>query len=279
MTEISQASAFALLDVPSPEEGQAWFDAIAALLLGQSTLMVQGQPHKLLEIEFYYHSEAHPDPFAHGDEIQRARARWYFHRDSGEYRGGSFKGLDISFGPEGIVGGVLIRTLQAPNGDVINGCSLCVDHILAQTGFGHVRDLDAAIAARHVWQSGGPLELVYTPSEQPKPIYATARVGLTLKRAYQFKLMPAYIMRPYRYVSDPQIKKGKLHTVIALHKAGNDAATIKRLTGTNQGALDKYTKAFDEGAALENFNIFRGKALSTDDLCKLHGAWHKHFGE
>lgn len=186
-----------LFHPPASTTDEAWFSALADLLLNRCDLLVGGAPHRIVELEVYYHSDAHPDPFIHGDALQKTCGRWYFHRNSGEYRGGSFKGLDLSFGPEGLVGGLLIRTLAAPDGAVINGCSLCVDHLLAQTGYAHVRDLDAALGERLVWEDGGPLQLVLAQPPREAPILATARVGLTLKRAHQLKRMPAYLMRPY----------------------------------------------------------------------------------
>src|SRR5687768_13664992 len=91
-----------------------WFDRIARRLLGGSRLMVGGVPHRLTEIEFYYHAEGHRDPFAHCQPVQLFLGRWYFHRSGGTYRGGSFKGVDLTFaGPEAY-GGILIRGMEAP---------------------------------------------------------------------------------------------------------------------------------------------------------------------
>jgi hypothetical protein len=30
---------------------------------------LDGEPHRLVEVEFYYHGEGHPDPFAHRDPL------------------------------------------------------------------------------------------------------------------------------------------------------------------------------------------------------------------
>lgn len=260
------------------EAGQAWFAQIGELLLNGAALMVKDAPHRLREIEFYYNADDHADPFAHGAEQQKTVGRWYFHREGGEYRGGSFKGLDISFGPEGVVGGVLIRTLEGPKGDVINGCSLCVDHLLSQTGHARVAELDGALGERRVWEAGGPLQLVAHVWEEKLDVIATARVGLTLKRMYEHRAMPQFLMRPYRMLTDASIKKGKIHTVMALHKAGEDAATIKMKTGTNASALAKYVEAYNQGRALEDFNSYRGRDWSTEDLCSIHGTWDVLYG-
>jgi hypothetical protein len=57
---------------------------------------------EITEVEFYYTSGEHDDPFTHGHDIQKAKGLWYFH-DSG---------IDISIGGGGAVGGILIRGIQ-----------------------------------------------------------------------------------------------------------------------------------------------------------------------
>ncbi len=261
----------------SDEVGAAWFEDISRRILQESALLIGGRPYRLREIEFYYNGGDHPDPFAHGDPVQQTTGRWYFHRDQGSYRGGSFKGLDITFGPEGVVGGILIRSMSGPDGEEVNGSCLCVDHMLARTGMANVAALDAAHGERKVWEEGGPLRLV--PASLPAlPMWSTARVGLTLKRAWQHEEMPSYIMRPYRFLTEPRwIKKGKLHLVIALHQQGRGVAEINALTGTPRGTIQGYVDKYQEGLALDTLKGFRGKALDNDDLATLHGAWTRRF--
>jgi hypothetical protein len=102
----------ALLQPPaSPGDASAvegWFTRIATRLLCESRLVAGGEPHRLVEVEFYYHAEGHPDPFTHRDPLQRECGRWYFHRTRRAYRGGSFKGLDLTLGDGSACGGVLI---------------------------------------------------------------------------------------------------------------------------------------------------------------------------
>jgi hypothetical protein len=130
-----------------------WFATIAEALLNLASLRVNGVPHRLSEVEAYYHGPGHEDPFAHRDPVQLNLGRWYFHRTRGTYRGGSFKGLDVAFGgPVRDVGkaygGILLRGLEAPDGTIIDGPSLLVDHLLRTTGFASVAELDAAIGER-----------------------------------------------------------------------------------------------------------------------------------
>lgn len=192
------------------------------------------------ELEIYLHGPAHADPFAHRAEVQLAPDRFYFHRAGAGYRGGSFKGVDLTCGalPD-VYGGVLLRTATA-GGEVVNGPSLLVDRLLAATGFDHVADLDAAIAGRSMWDPSSPLHL-HRAAREPLPVYRTARVGLSLKRAAEHPTMPDYIDRPYRFLNAPRaIKKGRDLLVRALGAAGRDPAEIRALTGSPLPAIERW---------------------------------------
>lgn len=268
-----------LLTTAPATVNQAWFASLAETLLHQAVLVVGGEAHRLLEIEFYYHGEGHEDPFAHCDPFQKTSGLWYFHREGGEYRGGSFKGVDISFGPEGMFGGILIRTILKPDGDMVNGCSLCVDHMLATTNHPKIASLDGEIAGRSVWDTSSPLHLsLLDAADSSQPIWSTARVGLTLKRMYQNPTMPDFIMSDYRFLTQPTIPKGKVHTVVAMLKQGMSTDDIRALTRSPRKSIDRYREQFEQGQQLESFNSFRGKALKVDDLCLIHGVWHETYG-
>lgn len=269
----------ALTETPKRPD-QKWFREIAKRLLGQTEFVVSGQSHRLREIEFYYTGEAHPDPFTHGDPLQKTQARWYFHRDEGAYRGGSFKGLDITFGPTTDFGGILIRTISAPDGTVVNGCSLCVDHMLRTSQFGAVKDLDEKIGDREVNDPTAPLFLRTLKEPYEDEIYETARVGLTLKRVRSHPSMPEYIMRRYRFLNAPQaIKKGKVHLVIALHQQGHSVDSIKLITKSPKHSIERYIDDHEAGRQKDSFRSYFYKALKNDELCQLHGTWWKSYGE
>src|SRR5262249_8905126 len=124
----------------------AWFDTVARRLLCGCRLMVGSEAHRFTEVEFYYHGGGHLDLFTHRDPIQRETGLWYFHRTGGVYRGGSFKGFDLTFGGHGAFGGVLIRGIEQDEGPLVDGPSLCVDHLLRRTEAADVASLDEAIA-------------------------------------------------------------------------------------------------------------------------------------
>jgi hypothetical protein len=262
-----------LLTAPDPGESlSTWFQRIAEALLQRTVLDVAGDAHELCEIEFYFHGEGHPDPFTHGQALQRSSGRWYFHKSGESYRGGTYKGLDITFGPPDAFGGILLRSLSTSEGQLINGSSLCVEHLLARTGHPDVASLAAAIGERNVTARESPLRLRAVP-ERAQTIYYTSRVGLTLKRVTEHPEMPDYLVRRYRALTQPRrIEKGRVQLILALHQAGESADAIAALTGTPQRTVARYVADYESGRALESVESLHGRSLNATDLCRLHGA-------
>ncbi|MEL6347852.1 MAG: hypothetical protein AAFV53_32400 [Myxococcota bacterium] len=254
---------------PEPAIGP-WFRQISEALLREAALSVGGQRHTILEVEVYYRTPDHPDPFVHGDDHQRSVLRWYLHRTGGGLRSGTFKGIDLTFGRDAI-GGILIRTLKTPEGKVINGSSLCVDHILRRLGLSGVAALDAAIADQDADNPDNPLRLVERPA-QSEPIWATARVGLTLKRVAQYPSMEQYLLRPYRFLSDPRaVRKGRVYLIMALHQQGHPPHQIREITGSPRRTIEKYIDAFAQGAKVSDGKRWHGRTLDAVAICQLHG--------
>lgn len=104
------------------------FSNIAKELFFEYSLIVNEQVYQLVEVEFYYHSSEHADPFVHCDEMQKTNGQWYFH--------GS--GIDITFGnKEGNYGGILIRGIAKKNDDnyeYISGPLNVAKEIFSQLG-------------------------------------------------------------------------------------------------------------------------------------------------
>ena len=251
----------------------AWFARIADALLNRAELRLGGAPHRLIEVEVYYHGPGLQDPFAHRDPVQVHTGRWYFHKTRGEYRGGSFKGLDLSFGGGGAHGGVLFRGLEKPDGTVVDGPSLLVDHVLKATGFASVPELDRHIGTRLAWDPTQPVALV-AAAPVDHPILRTARVGLTWKwrRPRPGDPAAAFVLRPYRYLSDPRrTAKGKPHQVLALLAEGESPERIKERTGCPVAAVRRYAADFEEGRQEEDLTPYYGKDWGAKELARLHG--------
>jgi len=120
---------------------ESTFSDIANNLLNKAVMVVNGVRHRLVEIEFYYKNGGnHDDPFTHGDAVQLTSGKWYFHRMGNGYKGGSYKGLDITFGGQGpdeapAHGGILIRAIEPLEGggtanSLVEGPCKVVDLIL-----------------------------------------------------------------------------------------------------------------------------------------------------
>ncbi len=273
-----------LLGIGVPEEAESIFDEIAETLLNETILRVGGRPYRLVEIEFYANGSTHPDPFAHCDEMQLRTAHWYFHRTGEEYRGGSFKGLDITFAPEGYYGGILIRTIEGwvPEGQeevFVSGPSLSVDHILAGCGAGSVVELVEKMGDRSVVREDADrlLWLEHDPSISKREVVKTPRFGLFLKRG-DGKNTPAeslpsrYVMREYRYISDARrVKKGRHFTSLSLALQGADLETIHQRVGTPRKSITSYIEAFEAGKQ-KSLRSFFFKDVSTTEQCELYGA-------
>lgn len=265
--------------LPNDAAYKPWFDAIAQRLLCGCRVMVADVPHRFTEIEFYYHGGKHLDLFTHRDPIQRSNAHWYFHRTNGVYRGGSFKGVDLTFGGNLAFGGVLIRGIEQEGGELVDGPSLTVDHLLKTTEAASVAALDEAIDGRPAWDVDNPVHLVWLPELTEREVVTSARVGLSLKRLRKADAPTQFILRPYRYLSEPRrIAKGKQHVALALHGRGVSAAEIREQTGCTKGALERYVADYEEGKKESNFDGYFGIDLGPKELARLHGLWSRVHG-
>jgi hypothetical protein len=275
LSELSRRPA----NVTADEHFSPWFAEIATRLLNNSDFVVDGKRYRFAELEMYYSGEAHSDLFSHREPLQLEDGRWYFHRTRGEYRGGSFKGLDLTLGDGKSHFGILMRTVVAADGTILDGPCVTVDHLLAKTQAASVAVLDSLINARSIWDTSSPLCIVEAEKPRTATVYATSRVGLSLKKAKGKPDAPRFVGRPYRFLSEPSnISKGKAHLVLALHRAGQTPEAIHELIGMPKKTIDRYIADFTLGAPVPNFDGYIGKDLSTADLCKLLGTWHAKFG-
>jgi hypothetical protein len=260
---------------PADAAWSGWFDGLAAQLLNGTQLIIADTPHRLVEVEAYYYGPGHLDPFTHRDPLQREPGRWYFHRSGGAYRGGSFKGLDLTFGDGSASCGVLLRSLARADGTLIVGPSLCVDHMLAATKLPTMKALDEAIAGRPAWDATSPLALVEALPARHDAIWPTARIGLALKRTTTHADGPAFICRPYRYLTEPRgVTKGKLHLALALHARGESVQRIVEITGSPRPSVQRYIADFEAGRQEVDFTRYFGAELSPTELAALHGTAH-----
>jgi hypothetical protein len=256
---------------PSDLQWEQWFSRLAGRLLNQTHLIIAGEPHRLVDIEIYYQSSEHPDPFAHADPIQAETGRWYFHRSHDVYRGGSFKGVDITFGSDLARAGILIRGIVSSQGKVVDGPSLVVDYLLSRTRSPTVAHLDAAIGSRRIWDGDSPLSLIGSAAFEMS-ILSCARVGLSLRRARLPGAWTDYLLKPYRFVSDPSnIRKGRAQMVISRHRAKYTEEDVSRSIGCPSRVIRRYITEYEAGLATGQFEDYFGNVLRANDVCRLHG--------
>jgi 3-methyladenine DNA glycosylase Mpg len=250
------------------------FEALANLLLNQAVLHVQGVQHRFTELEFYYKGRQHVDKFTHGDPMQKRFGHWYFHRTGGEYRSGTYKGLDIAFGSEDAPAGILVRGIERlSDQELIDGPCLVVDHMLALADAPSIPALVARFDLSIDPGEDSPLFVTQRDSSLGKAVYRSPRVGLSLKRVNNAE-RHRFIARNYRFLTEPdRIKKGKPNLIIALHRDGVPKARIASLTNTKPSVIQRYLESYEEGRSKEP-SVF-GTDLSTGDLCALFGACEK----
>jgi hypothetical protein len=265
--------------VTAEEHFAPWFGTLAERLMNSCDLVIAGARYRFAELEMYYSGWGHSDLFAHRDPVQLEDARWYFHRTRGEYRGGSFKGLDLALGDGASYFGILIRTVIGHDGTVLDGPCVTVDHMLAKTKAASVATLDGLINARTLWDTTSPLHVVEAEKPRTAPVYQSSRVGLSLKKAKGKADAPKFVARPYRFLTEPQtISKGRPHLILALYRAGRTPKEINEITGVAVKTIDRYIADFALGLPVEDFEGYIGKDLGTSDLCKLLGTWHAKYG-
>ena len=267
-----------LRELPPAQELPRWFASVALGLMQHTSLVVAGVPYDLLELEFYLRSPAHPDPFAHAHPDQASCAGWYVHRKGQSFSNGTYKGLDLTFGPADAYAGVLIRTLGAPHGGRVNGCSLCVDAIMEGLGLEHVSQLGACWLPSGAFDTQAPVHLALRQRPARATIWPTSRVGLTLKRQATHPQMPAFIGRPYRMVSALDVPKGRVHTAVAMLKRGLPEAHVARAVSTTRAHAARLGRAYTEGKD-HSPHGFADQRLDAAGLARLQGACDATFGD
>lgn len=173
----------------SDESIQHSFIQIANTLMNDCALQVNEQFYRIVECEFYYNSNNHPDPFVHGHDLQKQTfGKWYFH--------GS--GLDITLGNDKGYGGILLRGLARINkgsieptrNDAIFGPLKICTEIFSQFGFINIdRSLDFGFVI-----IGSDDAKISMPKTK---VFAVKRIGLNPEKE-QAKI---FFNRPYRFVS------------------------------------------------------------------------------
>ena len=148
-----------------------------------------------------------------------------------------------------------MRGLERLDGDRrrVDGPSTCVDHLLALTGHGGVASLAGSFdrAVDPPAAGASPLFATVEAASRGLAVYATPRVGLSLKRGVTPGRL-RFLARPYRFLTGPaRVRKGRAHLVVSLHRAGHGAAVIAALTGVRLGLAARCAAMYEAGRAMD----------------------------
>ena len=222
------------------------FMVLAKEILNNFTLKIKDIDYSIEEIEVYFKSDDHKDIYVHCDEAQLTRGQWYFHKfKSGAYKGGTFKGLDMTFGTKSDTGnkfgGILIRSISSDD-EFITGPSNTVSHILSKTNFDSVSNLVDSLKTMSIDNKKNPFYVQYSKGKgRGKDIFTGPRVGLSFKDH-------EYTFINYRYLTNPKkIPKYRSTVISTLYKDGKTSQEITEATQLNESSVKKCIKDFDDG--------------------------------
>jgi hypothetical protein len=181
---------------------QEQFEKVAHILLNEFILVISGKQYRLFEIEFYYHSPIHPDPFVHRHSQQLTRGRWYFHKKGFISLSGICRGVDLSFGDKTTktYGGILIRGIVNPENqkDYVYGPAKCVNYFRKNLNI-ILEETDNRIATEKKCP-----QLFLREAKLPKEsVMSGPRVGLTVRTGENLSHMFRY--KHYRYLTFPRL--------------------------------------------------------------------------
>ena len=263
-------------DVTSRGGVQRWFEALTDKMLDAMILDVAGEPHRLVEVEFYYHGLGHPDPYTRRDHRLQSCGCWYLNRDTlGVLIEGRGKGLSMSFGSPNTFGAALIRSIETPEGRVINGPGRCVDHIMRQTGVVTITELDRRFGDLRAWHPKQPARLKPTKLPRRQPFFSP-RIGLTLEDIERQPSRVDYIMKPYRALNDPkQTKEGQHQLALSLHRRKTSVDDICRIMRCPPALVRGWIDHFDYGRRARSLDPYFGVLMDVEVSCQLHGTWSR----
>jgi hypothetical protein len=167
--------------------------------------------------------------------MQTKFGKWYFHKknDDGKYNGGTFKGLDMTFGRDGSYIGILIRSVRRiKTGKFIEGPCNCVDRILADNRVESIDELVSGMGSPNIFTENPYLYL--KPRVLCCDIYKSIRVGLGSESR-------KYMRANYRYLVLPgEFKKYKAELARSLYKRLGRKSVVCKLIGTTRNQLKKW---------------------------------------
>lgn len=223
----------------------------AKFMFFQKSLLIAGNLCRIAEVEFY----RTPDPFIHGDIDQQMSSNcFYFHKNGGTYKNGTFKGLDITMGDGQVYASMLIRSIMTPDGFIEGPCNV-VDYILKKNNKTKIEDLITAISPPSLpistYFQNNFLMLIPANHTEMK-VYNGPRVGLSLKKEKEiFGLRSHYVMKEFRFTCFPKmIKKDRNMLAVAARFKGIPDNVIIEDFALQPSLLGKWVTQFIKGKSL-----------------------------
>lgn len=233
----------------------------------------------ICEVELYARrADTHDDAFTHADPLQYTSGGWYFHRKGGTFKGGSFKGVDITAGCAECPVGALIRSVCAAPTDaaacgtidgLVDGPCLVVDAMLKAMGVAAIKDA-VSPADGSLPVDAAHLSLVAAPPDVASAVAAAGllaapRVGLIPRTAdaidFAARLLRFVVVPAGRYMKHKGgIVAGALTVVpCAVTAPGTSAATplsaeavitaLRRVTNAPLATIAAAVAAFEAAVA------------------------------
>lgn len=176
------------------------FDKVALELLTNCIVITPQSKYSLTEIEFYYYSDIHQDPYVHRNKRQLKFCSWYFHRfkkiDS--FLRFSRNGMDITFGDieNSIYGSILIRKIKnIETKEITSGINRVVKELIKDIENKNITLL-ATSENINIFDKNQFLHIDINSEKIDIPVKKTIRTGLTKKDDLIFK---EYYNKSYHY--------------------------------------------------------------------------------
>ena len=284
----TSGSVATVVAIPTPPIYSASFrdvlDGIAKFLIRSVKISTLSVSFSICEVEMYaFAAGVYEDRFTHRDSQQEILGTFYFHKKGGTYKGGSFKGLDLTFGFEKVACGALIRSIREDKegGRLVEGPSLVVDAILAAAG---CKDISAiiktgtgeglgclcvteAVATKTgcSWSKSLGAIIAADVPEPPKRVLSAPRVGLIPRTADDL----VYAGRLLRFIDGScKLAKQRAGIIAAMLLEGKSRAVVRELTGGMPNNIDLIHKRLAEVkknvSAVESTDDKNGGVLGGD---------------
>ena len=167
------------------------FKQIASKLINEYVILVNAKKFFITELEFYYHSDNHPDPYAHKHKLQYEFGKFYVHEKDGN-RGG----IDFTLGDsaKNICCGVLLRGLKDTENIYTTGPNNVKKIVFYNNlNVGNYTELQKII-------DGNTKVVIDTEVIKREKIYHSTRIGL--KPTFEdFEFNGKYVYKLHRFIA------------------------------------------------------------------------------